>query len=325
MIRFLSAAAASLLSLGIVTQAQSQTQSYPNRPITMIVPFAPGGIADITGRPFAATMSRLLGQPVVVENRAGAGGALGHSMAARATPDGYTVMMALSSIVAIPVSDEVNGRPPSYKMSDFTPIALVSADPTVLMVPADSKWKTLKDLLEDAKQRPGTVSYSSSGLYGTTHTAGEMLAQAAGVQFLHVPYKGGGPAMAAGLANEVMFTIQSPGVANPHVKAGKMRLLASWGGSRIPTLPDVPTLRELGLDAEFYIWCALFAPAGLPKDIAERLRSVAAQVAQDPEFKRIMSGMNTPIDFRVGNEFQAFLDSDSNRLSQVIRKMGKTQ
>jgi tripartite-type tricarboxylate transporter receptor subunit TctC len=303
----------------------AQAQPYPNRPITMIVPFPPGGIADLTGRPFAAAMSRILGQSVVVENRAGAGGAVGHAQAARAAPDGYTIMMALSSIVIIPVSDEVNGRQPTYRMSDFTPIALVSADPTVLMVPADSPWKSLRDLVADAKARPGKISYSSSGIYGTTHTCFEMFAQAAGIQLLHVPYKGGGPAMAAALAGEVMITAQSPGVANPHVRSGKMRLLGSWGGKRIATLPEVPTMKEQGFDAEFYIWAGLFAPAGIPQDVAARLRAVSRQVVQEPDFRQAMAGMNTPIDYREGADLQAFLESDGRRLAEVIRRMGKTQ
>src|SRR5215213_10477965 len=148
--------AAFLLALTATFDAGlAQAQSYPSRPITIVVPFPPGGVADITARPFGAVMSKLLGQPVVIENKAGAGGAVGHAYAARAKPDGYTLMMALSSIVAIPVADEVNGREPTYKMSDFTPIALISADPTVLMVPSEAKWKTLKDLVEDAKANPG--------------------------------------------------------------------------------------------------------------------------------------------------------------------------
>jgi tripartite-type tricarboxylate transporter receptor subunit TctC len=308
-----------------VLSSTAQAQSYPSRPITMVVPFPPGGIADITGRPFGAVMSRILGQPVIIENKTGAGGAVGHAYAARAKPDGYSLMMALSSIVIIPVADEVNGRAPTYKMSDFTPIALVSADPTVLMVAADSHWKTLQDLVAEARANPGKISYSSSGLYGTTHTATEMFAQAAGIQLLHVPYNGGGPAMKAGLANEVMFTVQSPGVADPHVRGGKMRLLGSWGGKRIPSLPDLPTMKEQGYDAEFYIWCALFAPAGIPQDVAARLRTVSRQVVQEQDFKRAMEGMNTPIDYREGAALQAFLEADARRLDAVIRKMGKTQ
>src|SRR5256885_11800388 len=132
----------------------AQAQTYPNRPITMVVPFPPGGIADITGRPFGAVMSRILGQPVIIENKTGAGGAVGHAYAARAKPDGYTLMMALSSIVIIPVADEVNGRQPTYRMSDFAPIALGSADPTGLMVPAEAKCQTLQDLVDDATPKP---------------------------------------------------------------------------------------------------------------------------------------------------------------------------
>src|SRR3954463_4689975 len=312
------------LLLAVVAVA-AHAQSYPNRPITIVVPFPPGGVADITARPFGAVMSRLLGQPVVIENKAGAGGAVGHAYAARAKPDGYTLMMALSSLAAIPVADGGDGREPTYKMSDFMPVALISADPTVLMVPSEAKWKTLKELVEDAKANPGKISYSSSGIYGTTHTAGEMLAQAAGVKFLHVPYAGGGPAMKAALGNEVMFTIQGPSVAAPHVKSGKFRLLGSWGGKRIPNLPDVPTMKEQGFDAEFYIWAAVFAPHGIPQDVEARLRQASRQVAQDAEFKKVMENVNTPIDYRDGAAFQTFLDQDSARLEKVIRKMGKTQ
>lgn len=308
-----------------VLSLAAHAQSYPSRPITMISPFPPGGISDLTARPFAAAMSRLLGESVVVENKAGAGGAVGYAHVARAAPDGYTIMMALSSVAIIPVADEVNGRQPTYRMSDFTPIALVSADPTVLMAPAGGPWNSLKELVADAKARPGKISFSTSGIYGTTHTCFEMFLQAAGIRMLHVPYKGGGPSMAAALSGEVMLTAQSPGVANPHVKSGKMRLLASWGGKRTAALPDVPTMKELGYDAEFYIWAAVLAPAGLPPQVAERLRSVSREVASQPEFQKAMAGMNTPIDYRDGAAFRGFLEADSKRLADVVRRMGKTQ
>jgi tripartite-type tricarboxylate transporter receptor subunit TctC len=314
-----------LLILAALFAASVQAQPYPNRPITMIVPFAPGGIADLTGRPLAASMSRLLGQNIVVDNKPGAGGAIGHALTAKAKPDGYTIMMALSSITVIPEADKVNGRAASYQMADFTPIALVSADPTVLLVPADSPWKTLKDLVEDAKARPGKISYSTSGIYGTTHTCLEMFAQAAGIKMLHVPYNGGGPSMTALLANQVNVTAQAPGVANPHIKSGKVRALASWGGQRLPSIADIPTLRESGYDAEFYIWSALFAPAGIPAEVRERLTTAARQAVQEQDFQKAMSGMNTPINFREGRDFETFLQSDGSRLAEVVRKMGKTE
>ena len=183
----------------------------------------------------------------------------------------------------------------------------------------------LEELIKDARARPGKLSYSSSGIYGTTHTAMEMLAQAAGVQFLHVPYKGGGPAMTALLSGEVTITVQSPGVANPHVKAGKVRALGSWGATRLPAIAEAPTMKELGYDVEFYIWAALFAPAGLPPDVLARVRGAARQAMQEPKFRSAMAGMNTPIHFREGRDFETFLQSDGNRLAEVVRKMGKTE
>ena len=308
-----------------VAGAAAQAQPYPNRPITMIVPFPPGGIADITGRPLAVAMAKTLGQNVVVENKAGAGGAVGHAYVAKAKPDGYTIMTALSSIVVNPEADKVNGRPATYQMNEFTSIALVSADPTILLVPANAPWKTLKELIDDARSRPGKISYASSGVYGTIHTCFEMLAQAADVKLLHVPYKGGGPAMTALLAGETNLGAQSPGVANPHLRAGKIRTLGSWAASRTPALPDVPTMKEQGFDVEFYIWAGVFAPAGLPPDVAARIRTAVRQAVQDPDFKSAMAGINTPIDFREGADFDRFLDTDTQRLAAVVQKMGKTE
>ncbi len=303
----------------------AQAQGFPNRPVTMIVPFPPGGIADITGRPLAVAMSKTLGQNVVVENKAGAGGAVGHAFVAKAKPDGYTIMTALSSIVVIPEADRVNGRPATYQMSDFASIALISADPTILLVPAGAPWKSLRELVDDARSRPGKITYASSGVYGTIHTCFEMLAQAADVKLLHVPYKGGGPAMVALLAGETNLGAQSPGVANAHVKAGKIRVLGSWAASRTAALPDVPTMKEQGFDVEFYIWAGMFAPAGLPPEVAARIRTAVREAVLDPEFRTAMANVNTPIDFREGAEFDRFLDTDTKRLAAVVQRMGKTE
>ena len=308
-----------------VVGAAAQAQPYPDRPVTMIVPFPPGGIADITGRPLAVSMSKVLGQQVVVENKAGAGGAVGHAFVAKAKPDGYTIMTALSSIVVIPEADRVNGRPSTYQMSDFTPIALVSADPTILLVPSNAPWRTLKELIEDARSRPGKISYASSGVYGTIHTCFEMLAQAANVKFLHVPYKGGGPAMTALIAGETNLGAQSPGVSNPHIRSGKVRVLGSWAATRTPALPDVPTMKEQGFDVEFYIWAGVFAPAGLPADVRDRITLAVRQAVQDPDFQKAMANVNTPINYREGRDFEAFMNADAKRLAEVVQKMGKTE
>jgi tripartite-type tricarboxylate transporter receptor subunit TctC len=192
-------------------------------------------------------------------------------------------------------------------------------------VPTESPWKTLKDLMDDARSRPGKISYSSSGVYGTIHTCFEMLAQAANVKLLHVPYKGGGPSMTALIAGEVNLTAQSPGVSNPHVKSGKVRVLGSWAGTRTAALPDVPTMKEQGYDVEFYIWAGVFAPAGLPADVRDRITAAIRTSMQDPEFQKAMANVNTPINYKEGRDFDEFLDTDTKRLAEVVRKMGKTE
>src|SRR5688572_2084135 len=232
--------------------ATAFAQSYPSKPITMVVPFPPGGVADIVGRPLAAQMEKALKQPIVVVNRTGAGGAVGMASVAKAPADGYTILMALSSISIFPVSDRINGKQPQYELADFAPIALVTADPTVLVVRADGPFKTLKDFVAYAKANPGKINYSSSGVYGTLHVAMEIFANAAGIKLFHVPYQGGGPAVTALLGGQVEASAQGPAAAIGQIRAGKMRALASWGTERLKLLPDIPTFKELGYEAEFY-------------------------------------------------------------------------
>src|SRR3954470_19964364 len=179
-----------LAALLACVAATAAAQDYPNRPVTMIVPFPPGGVADITARPVAEAMGRYLKQPVVVENRAGAGGGVGMQYVSRAKPDGYTLLLALSSISIIPEADKVLGRDPMFQLDQLVPIARFTADPTVLVVRADSPYKSVKDLVEAAKQKPGGIPYGSSGNYGTMHVPMEMLDAAAGIQMLHVPFTG---------------------------------------------------------------------------------------------------------------------------------------
>src|SRR5205823_3802619 len=182
------------LLIAFCAAGASAQEAYPSKPLTMVVPFPPGGVADIVGRPLAAGMNHALKQPVVVINRTGAGGAVGMASVARAAADGYTLLMSLSSISIFPVSDRINGKPPAYELKDFAPVALVTADPTVLVVRADSRYKTLKDFVDAAQANPGKINYSSSGVYGTLHVAMEIFANAAGIRLFHVPYQGGGPA-----------------------------------------------------------------------------------------------------------------------------------
>jgi tripartite-type tricarboxylate transporter receptor subunit TctC len=313
-----------LFCAAAVPAAQAQ-EAYPSRTITMVVPFPPGGVADQTGRPVAAGLEKIFKQPVVISNRAGAGGAVGMAAVANAKPDGYTLLMALSSISIIPEADKLFDRPPAYTMDQLAPVALISADPTILVVPADSPWKTVKDFVEDAKKRPGEISYSSSGVYGTLHMATEMFAHAAGIKLKHVPFGGAGPALTALLGGHVQALASGPGVVLPQVKAGKLRALAGWGTTRVDVMPNVPTFKELGYDIEFYIWSGLFAPKATPAPVMTKLRESVAQVVKDPEFIATMDKLGTPISYLDAPEFQKYWDKDAAMLAAAIKRIGKVE
>jgi tripartite-type tricarboxylate transporter receptor subunit TctC len=305
--------------------AAACAQGYPARPITMIVPFPPGGVADIVGRPLALTMEKTLKQPVVVQNRTGAGGALGMREAARAAPDGYTVLMALSSISIFPVSERVNGKQPSYELKDFAPIALVTADPTVLVVRSDSRYHTVKDFVDAAKANPGKINYSSSGVYGTLHVAMEIFANAAGIHLFHVPYGGGGPAVTALLGGQVEGLASGPAAAVGQIMGGKMRALASWSDKRLDMLPDIPTFKELGYDAEFYIWSGVFVPAATPATVVSRLREAVRSAANSPEFRQAMEKVSTPVSYLDAPEFAKYWERDARRLAVAVEKIGRVE
>jgi len=298
-------------------------ETFPSKPIQMIVPFPPGGVADITGRPVAYVMGRLLKQSIVVVNKPGAGGSVGAAQAARAAPDGYTLLMALSSISVLPVADRLQGRPPAYELDQFAPIALISADPTVLVVRADGPYQSLKDLVAAAKSKPGAINYGSSGVYGTLHVAMEIFAHAAGIKLFHIPYQGGGPAVAALLSGQIDALASGPAAAIGQIKAGKMRALAVWGDKRLASLPDVPSMQELGYDATFYIWSGLFAPTATPAPILSLLRDATRRTVEDGEFKEAMAKVETPIAYLDAPEFKIFLDRDAKRLRVAVERIGK--
>jgi tripartite-type tricarboxylate transporter receptor subunit TctC len=257
---FLQNAAALPLAQITFAGAAFAQGDYPNRNITMIVPFPAGGQADLAARPVALALERILSKPVIVDNRAGgAGGSIGNAQAARAEPDGYTLLMTLSSLAVLPEADRLFGRPVAYEVSQFAPVARVLADPTLLAVPASAPWKTLQDFVDDAKQRPGQIPYGASGPYGTLHVAMEMFAAGAGIKLLHVPFRGAGPALTALLSGTVQALVSAPGTLRQQVEDRKMRVLANWGGTRIASFPDLPTFSELGYkDVEFYIWAGAF-------------------------------------------------------------------
>lgn len=313
------------LSAAVIAGATSAQDAYPSKPITLIVPFPPGGVADIVGRPFAEALSRELKTPVIIENKPGAGGGIGMGAVAKAKADGYTLLMALSSISILPEADKVLGRAPLYQLDQFTPIARLTADPTILAVRADSPWKTLQDFVADARRRPGAITYGSSGNYGTMHVPMEMFAHRADVKLLHVPFTGGGPAVVALLGGQVDALSTGPSTVLQHVKAGKVRVLASWGDHRLASLPDVKTLTESGFDAVFFQWCALFAPAGTPEPVLSRLREAARVAAADPRFVNTLATVETPVQYLDAPEMRRFWEADAKTLAEAVQRVGKVE
>jgi tripartite-type tricarboxylate transporter receptor subunit TctC len=313
------------VALACLAGAASAQDAYPSKPISLVVPFPPGGVADIVARPVADAMSRFLNTAVVIENKAGAGGGIGMGYVAKAKPDGYTLLLALSSISIIPEADKVTGRAPMYQLDQFTPIARFTADPTVLAVRTESPWKTVQEFVADARKRPGQITYGSSGNYGTMHIPMEMFAASADVKLLHVPYTGGGPAVVALLGGNVDAISTGPSTVIQHVKAGKVRILATWGDKRLTALPDIPTLTESGFNTTFFQWAALFAPAGTPEPVMVRLRDAARAAAADPRFVSAMATVETPIQYLDAPELARFWAADAQKLAEAVRRVGKVE
>src|SRR5215468_448071 len=265
-----STAAASTTLLPAGSFAQDAT-NYPSRAITFINPFPPGGAADVVGRPFAAVLEPIIKQPAVIDTKAGAAGAVGAQVAANAKPDGYTLLLHIVSISGFAEVDRLFGRQPKFTNADFIPIARFIADPCVLIVNDQQPHRTLQEFIDDAKKRPNGMIFSSSGLYGALHLPMALFMKSAGIQLRHLPTAGGGPALTALMGNNAQALVSSIAAASTQLKAGTARALASFGAKRSPSHPDVPTMKELGHNIEFYLWVGLFAPKGTPDPIITRL------------------------------------------------------
>jgi tripartite-type tricarboxylate transporter receptor subunit TctC len=315
---------AAALVAALVMAAAANAQ-YPDRPVTMVVPFPPGGVADTVGRPVAEAMGRALGQPVIIENKAGAGGGIGMAQVAKAKPDGYTVLMALSSLVVLPEADKVLGRAPAFQVKDLKPIARFTADPTVLAVRADSPWKTYAEFVAYAKANPGKLNFGSSGNYGTMHIPMAMLMLGAGIQMTHIPYTGAGPAIVGLLGGQVDAIATGPATIVQHVQAGKIRALAQWGDARLASLPDVPSLKELGVPIDYAQWAGLFVPAETPEPIVQKLRDAARAAGNDPRVREGLGKSGSPVQYQDAPDFQRYVDVDAAKMTDVVKKIGKLE
>ena len=282
-------------------------------------------MADNTARPVAAVLERILKQPVTVLNKAGAAGAVGYQAAASSKPDGYTLLMALVSVSVLPEVDKLFARPQNYTREQLTGIARINADPSMLVVRADAPWKTLKDLVEDARKRPGEIVFTSSGLYGAAHIPMEMFIKAAGIKMRHLPTTGGGPMMNAMLGGHAQLVMTPVSLAVAHVKAGKLRLLAHSGTAPVAAYPEVPSFKSQGYDVEYTAWSGLVAPRDTPPHIIKILRDATRQAVKEPEVVASHAKLETPIAYMDADEFNAWWAKDAARLAEVVKQIGKVE
>jgi tripartite-type tricarboxylate transporter receptor subunit TctC len=300
-------------------------EAYPTRAISIVVAFPPGGLADNTARPVAVVLERLLKQPVAIINKPGAAGAVGNQSVATSKPDGYTLLMALVSVSVLPEVDKLFGRPQNYTLDQLTGIARVNADPSMLVVRADAPWKTLKDLVDDAKKRPGEIVFTSSGLYGAAHIPMEMFIKAAGIKMRHLPTTGGGPMMNAMLGGHAQAVMTPVSLAAAHVKAGKLRLLAHSGTAPVAAFPEVPSFKAQGYDVEYTAWAGLVAPKGTPPQVIKILREAMREAVKAPEVVNSHAKLETPIAYMDADEFNAWWAQDAARLAEVVKQIGKVE
>lgn len=309
----------------LATRPSFAQDAYPSRTITFINPFPPGGAADVVGRPLAAVLEPIVKQPVVIDTKSGAAGAVGAQVAANAKPDGYTLLLHITSISGFSEVDKLFDRQPKFTRADFIPLARFVADPCVILVNDQQPYKTLKELTDDAKKRPEEIIFSSSGLYGALHIPTALYMKAAGIKMRHLPTQGGGPALTALLGNNSQVLVSSISAANAQIKAGKVRPLAMFGAKRSKALPDVPTMKELGYDIEYYLWVGAFAPKGTPDNATKVVREAMKKAAETAEFKTAMANLGQDVDYLDAPEFAKFWDADAKRIEDAVRTIGRVQ
>lgn len=312
-------AVAALAGCWVVSAAAQE--NYPDRPISIVNPLPPGGTTDLVARALAPFLEKRLGQPVVVENRSGAAGAVGNAYVANARPDGYTLLLTQSSLVLIPEADKALGRQPAYALSQLEPLARFTADPVIVAVQAESSIKNAQDLIKQIKERPGQMTFSSSGVFGPMHVPMEMLLRAAGGRMRHVPTNGGGPAITALLGGHVDVGTMVLAGATAQTRAGKIRPVVLIGAERNPAFPDLPSSTELGYPIDFAVWTGIFAPANTPAAILNRLAKDIEEASRDPAFKDAMEHAGTQIAFMPRDTFRAYLKKQADDISVAVKSI----
>ncbi|MBB1634263.1 ABC transporter substrate-binding protein [Cupriavidus sp. UME77] len=312
--------ALSLLGIAMCA-AHAQPQGYPARPVVLVVPFPPGGAVDIMGRLVGKKLGERLGQPVVIENRAGAGTIVGAGYVAKAAPDGYTLFISSGSTFT--VNPAINASLPYDPVKSFEPIGLVARVPLILLANRDVPVDNLKQMMAAVKAAPGKYAYGSFGNGTTGHFAGEMILGATGMQLQHIPYKGSAPAIADLIGGQIPFSVDTIAASLPHIKSGKIKVIAVAGARRATLLPEVPTVAESGFpgfDADS--WVAIAAPRGLPPDVKSRLEKALAQTMKDHEIQEKLVANGLEPSYATPEQVSAMIDKDLPRMRAIAQKAG---
>jgi tripartite-type tricarboxylate transporter receptor subunit TctC len=295
------------------------SQGYPSRPVRVVVGFAPGGGVDISARLLAPKLSEYLGQQFVVENKPGAGTNIAAAEVASSASDGYTLFMNSPAVV---INTALYSKPP-YQLSDFTGVSIFSSTTNLLVVPASFEAKTVQDLIRIAKQKPGALNYASAGQGTTQHLAAELFKLRTGTNIVHVPYKGSGPSMAALLAGDVQLSFINPVAVGAHVQGGRLRALAATDSKRSELMPDVPTMKEAGVEGvEVSLWYALLAPAATPREVVNTLAGAVARATRDPATREQLRKQGADPVGNTPDQFNAYLREELARWAEVVKVSG---
>lgn len=298
----------------------SAAQTYPERPIRFIIPFAPGGTSDIVGRVLAIKLGQDLGQTVVIDNRAGAGSTVGTALAAKAPPDGHTIIL---NHISLAMNQSLYSNLPYDATRDLLPVSRVGDTPNAVVVTNALAAKTMKELVALAKKQPGKLDYGSGGFGSGGHLPVVLLEDATGVKFNHIPYKGGGPSVTATISGEVQFAMPSLPTAAPYIKQGRLRILAVTGAERSPTMPDVPTVAEAAVSGyEFALWYGMFVPAGTPRSIVARLNRSVVETLQASDTQKLLSLQGIDVRSSSPEELGNKLRADVVKWHKIIKAAG---
>ena len=311
----------SIATIAVLASGTVSAQTYPAKPVRMIVPFPPGGATDLLARVVAQKLAEILGHQVVVDNRPGAGGTIGSRLMLDAQPDGYTILM--SSVSTHAIGPHLYAKPPYDPMTDFTAITEVSVTPTVLMASGTLPVSTLKDFIALAKAKPGQLNYGSSGVGTQFHLSGELLKLLTGINMTHIPYKGTALVYPDLFAGQISMMFDTLSVAIPFIKAGRVKALGVTGNKRTPTLPDVPTIAEAGVPGfSADLWLGVWGPAKLPRDITERLSSEIAKLLKQPDVRERLAGQGMEPVGSTPAQFAEFVRKENAQWSKVVKAAG---